>query len=171
MPAPCPRHARATVLFPLGEQEGGAGMARAWRGLLATIGHEWRGRGAGVARAFPVSPGLRSPVRGVRCRQVQTSPFGRARQDATMRGRVGAQTQPAGTFRDWLAPPDPTGVPGIPGPPGVGAHEGLDIGIQSFQRGAGPYPDRHMSTHWPAPAEPRSRGGLRGSSGARFRQR
>eukprot|EP00661_Eupelagonemidae_sp_cell13_P008273 gene8273-biopygen10637 len=33
-------------------------MARAWRGLQATTGPEWRGRGAGVARTFPVPPGV-----------------------------------------------------------------------------------------------------------------
>eukprot|EP00661_Eupelagonemidae_sp_cell13_P018892 gene18892-biopygen3975 len=32
-------------------------MTRAWRGLQATILHEWRGRGAGMARACPVPPG------------------------------------------------------------------------------------------------------------------
>eukprot|EP00661_Eupelagonemidae_sp_cell13_P023702 gene23702-biopygen22330 len=36
---------------------GNRAVARTWRGLQATIWHEWRGRGAGMARAFPVPPG------------------------------------------------------------------------------------------------------------------
>eukprot|EP00661_Eupelagonemidae_sp_cell13_P000258 gene258-biopygen21089 len=77
---------------PLGEQEGGAGvarawrgrgagfrlrfgmsgvgMARAWRGLQATIWHEWRGHGAGMARAVPVPPLL-----AVRTGAVASTPY------------------------------------------------------------------------------------------------
>eukprot|EP00661_Eupelagonemidae_sp_cell13_P012008 gene12008-biopygen21440 len=45
--------------WPLGEQDGGAGVARAIGYNLACVARAWRGHGAGMARAFPVPPAVR----------------------------------------------------------------------------------------------------------------
>eukprot|EP00661_Eupelagonemidae_sp_cell13_P000443 gene444-biopygen21135 len=58
------------LLPPQGEQDTGAGVARAWRGrgagcrqFLAWGGGAWCGHGAGVVRAFPVPPGHQTCIR------------------------------------------------------------------------------------------------------------
>eukprot|EP00661_Eupelagonemidae_sp_cell13_P014211 gene14211-biopygen8081 len=47
---------RAWPFLPLGSQEGGAGVARAWRGRGAGYRHPLAWGGADMARAFPVPP-------------------------------------------------------------------------------------------------------------------